>query len=46
MNTIEFKIVKNHDQEWSGEYNAVRIFIDNKDLIDILRDFEDRKSVV
>jgi hypothetical protein len=40
MNKIEFKIVKKFDRPWVEEYDAVRIIIDGKDLIDYLKAFE------
>jgi hypothetical protein len=40
MNKIEFKIVKKNDRAWQQQYDVVRIFIDNRDLIDILREYE------
>jgi|SRR5690606_7583408 len=40
MNKIEFKIEKKNNRDWEAEYEAVRILIDGKDLIDRLREFE------
>lgn len=40
MNKIEFKVLRKNNNDLCEEYDAVRIFIDGKDLIDILREFE------
>lgn len=40
MNKIEFKIVWKTDRVGQAGYHAVRIFIDDEDLIDILKEFE------
>lgn len=40
MNTIEFKITKRKEEESDIEYFAAHIFIDGRDLIEMLREFE------